>query len=192
MAKLGKIPKKRRGRSRKVATQDRLETLFRDGDGVVFFDNNGLTVAQVTELRTKMRERKVAVKVAKNTMIRRALEATGGNAADFADLLKGPTVVAVGLEDPISAAKGLKEYLKAFEKEEKVPLAVKGGMLEGKRIDAKGVEALATMPGREEMIAMLLGSLNAPAQNLCYALNASVSQFAWALNAYKAKLEEAA
>jgi large subunit ribosomal protein L10 len=192
MAKLGKIPQKRRGRVGKAKTQEALEKMFSTGDGAVFFDNHGLTVQQVTKLRASLRQSNCAVKVAKNTLIGRALEATGHDPKAFEALLKGPTVVAIGLEDPVSAAKGIKEFMKSLDAAEKQPMAIKGGMLEGKVLDAAGVDRLAAMPGREEMISMLLGSLQAPAQNMAYALNASVSQFAWALNAYKTKLEEAA
>ena len=192
MAKLGKIPQKRRGKAGKAKTQEALEKMFSTGDGAVFFDNNGLTVQQVTKLRASLRQSNCAVKVAKNTLISRALEATGRDPKAFASLLKGPTVAAIGLEDPVSAAKGIKAFLKSIEGDEKQPLVIKGGMLEGKVLSAADVDRLAAMPGREEMISMFLGSLQAPAQNLAYALNATVSQFAWALNAYKTKLEEAA
>ena len=70
MAKLGKIPTKRRGRTYKVTTVQELEQLFAEGDGIVLMNNKGLTAAEATELRSKMRENKVAVKIAKNTLIR--------------------------------------------------------------------------------------------------------------------------
>lgn len=187
MAKLGKIPQKRRGRTHRVKAVEELEKLFGKGDGIVLMNNKGLSVAQATQLRTMMRENKVAVKIAKNTLIKIALKNTGYDVGDDLDkLLKGPTMIAVGLEDPVSPAKGVTQFLK--DNEEK--LEIKGGLLEKKLLDVSKVEALAKLPGREELIGMLLGSMLAPAQNLCYALNASVSQFAWALSAYQRKLEE--
>lgn len=193
MAKPGKIPAKRRGTAWKTETIEQMEALFRDGDGIVLLDNIGLSVGQANALRAKLTENKVTVKVAKNTLIKIAFERAGFDTTELAPLLKGPTMVAVGTEDPVSAAKGIAAFLKEadFEKD-KPKLVIKGGILERKVLGLDGVVELSKMPGREEMVAMLLGSIQAPAQNLCYALNASVCQFAWALNAYKAKLEEEA
>jgi large subunit ribosomal protein L10 len=189
MAKLGKTPTKRRGRTPKVEVVAELEKMFRAGDGFVFFENHGLSVKQVSDLRDRLRENKVAVKVAKNTLIRIALKNAGYEIADLDPKLVGPTVVAVGLEDPISPAKGLVKFMKDNDT---ARMALKAGILGEKVLDEKGVESVAKMPGREEMLAALVGSLNAPAQNMAYGLNAAVSQFAWALSAYQRQLEEAA
>ncbi len=187
MAKLGREATKRRGKAPKVAAVAELEQIFRDGDGFVFFDNNGLTVKQVSDLRSQLRENKVAVKVAKNTLIKIALKNAGYDVTGLDPVLVGPTVVAVGLEDPVSPAKGVMKFLKDNEE---ARLSVKGGVVGEDVLDAAGVDSLSKMPGREEMIARLLGSLNAPAQNTAYALNACVSQFVWGLSAYQRKLEE--
>ncbi len=186
MAKPGKSATKRRGKAPKVAAVAEMEQMFRSGDGLVFFDNNGLTVKQVSELRSSLRENKVAVKVAKNTLIKLALKNAGYDVAGLEPFLVGPTVVAVGLEDPISPAKGVMKFLKDNEE---ARLSVKGGIVGEELLDAAGVDKLAQMPGREEMIARMLGSMNAPAQNMAYVLNACVSQFVWGLSAYQRKLE---
>jgi len=194
MAKLGKIATKRRGKSHKIEAVTELEKLFKQGDGIVFMNNKGLSVEQSQALRRSLRERKVAVKIAKNTLLRVALANSGYDIDAVHDekigsirsQLVGPTMVAVGLEDPVSPAKGIMEFLKDHEEK----LEVKGGILEKKALDTNGVVALSKLPGREELIAKLLGSLNAPAQNFAYALNAGLSQFAWALSAYQRKLEE--
>ncbi|MDK2971741.1 MAG: large subunit ribosomal protein [Candidatus Sumerlaeota bacterium] len=186
MAKLGKIPTKRRGRTYKVTTVQELEQLFAEGDGIVLMNNKGLTVAEATELRSKMRENKVAVKIAKNTLIRIALKNAGYPTDDVDKILVGPTMVAVGMQDPVSPAKGAAEFIKNHGER----LEIKGGLLEKKFLDVAKVQELATLPGREELISRMLGSMLAPAQNMAYALNACVSQFAWALSAHKAKLEE--
>ena len=188
MAKLGREATKKIGKAPKTATINELKTLFERGDGFVFLNNKGMTLKQATAFRKELRGKKVAVKVAKNTLIKLALKEAGVNIDAFGKTLVGPTVVAVGLEDPITPAKTILGYLKSNEA---LPLEVKGGLLrsEGKALDVAGVEALSKLPGREEMISMLLGSLQAPAQNLCYAMNNSVAKFAWALAALKDKLE---
>lgn len=194
MAKLGKIATKRRGRVHKVEAIGELERLFREGDGIVLLNNKGLTVEESQKLRRSLREKGVAVKIAKNTLVRMALANTGHDldaaespkAGSIRDKLVGPTVVAVGLEDPISPAKGVMDFLKDHEGK----LEVKGGILEKKVLDTDAVIALSKLPGREELIAKLLGSLQAPAQNMAYALNAAVSQFAWALSAHQRNLEQ--
>jgi large subunit ribosomal protein L10 len=188
MAKLGREARKKIGKAPKTATINELKTLFESGDGFVFLNNKGMTLKQATAFRKELRGKKVAVKVAKNTLIKLALKEAGVNIDAFGKTLIGPTVVAVGLEDPITPAKTILGYLKSNET---LPLEVKGGLLrsEGKALDVAGVEALSKLPGREEMISMLLGSLQAPAQNLCYAMNNSVAKFAWALAALKDKLE---
>ena len=196
MAKLGKIATKRRGKAHKVVAIDELQSLFTGGQGIVLMDNKGLSVEESSNFRRQLRGKNVAVKIAKNTLIGIALKNAGYDIdavdetakAAIKDKLVGPTIVAVGLEDPVSPAKGIMEFLK--DNEDKVE--IKGGLLEGRLINKESVLELSKLPGREEMISMLLGSLNAPAQNLCYAMNACVSQFAWALAAHQRKLEEEA
>ncbi len=185
MAKLGRAATKRRGRSPKVKVVSELESLFSSGDGFVFFDNKGLTLKEATDLRKRLRENKVAVKVAKNTLIKMALKNTGYDVESIESKLVGPTIVAVGLEDPISPAKGVMNYLKDNEGR----IEVKAGIVGKDVLDANGVVALSKLPGRDELIAKLMGSMMAPAQNTVYALNACVSQMAWALAAYQRKLE---
>lgn len=186
MAKLGRAATKRRGRAPKEKAVGQLEKLFAKAQSLVFFDNKGLSMKDVTILRSDLRKQKVAVKMAKNTLIKIALKNSGLDASSVEKYLVGPTMVAVGLEDAVAPAKALVAFLK--DKEEP-KLSIKAGLLDGKALDAAGVDALSKVPSKEEMIARMLGSLNAPAQNFAYALNAGVSQFAWALSAYQRKLE---
>jgi large subunit ribosomal protein L10 len=186
MAKPGKIPTKRRGRVFKTSTVGELEKLLSKGDGIVLMNNRGLTVAQTGELRRQLRANNVAVKVAKNTLIKRALESSGYEVGPIEPLLTGPTMLAVGMSDPVSPAKLVTAFLKTAEDK----LEIKGGLLEKKLLSAAKVGDLAKLPSREELVARMLGSLQAPAQNMAYALNACVSQVAWALAARQRQLEE--
>jgi large subunit ribosomal protein L10 len=195
MAKIGRAATKRRGRAPKIEAVSELEALFGTGDGIVLMNNHGLTLSQMTAFRRQLRNKGVAVKVAKNTLLKRALASSGYDTEGMADrdkrtlvnALTGPTLIAVGLEDPVTPAKEVQGYLKANED---ARLEVKGGLLEKKLMTASEMEALAKLPGREELIARMLGSMNAPAQNLAGVLYACVAQFGYALAAHQRKLEE--
>lgn len=195
MAKLGKAAAKRRGRAPKAAAISELETLVKDGGGIVLMNNLGLSMAKMTELRKKLRDKRVAVKVAKNTLLRQALKNAGydtDNLVDkskksLLDQLTGQTMIAVGLDDPVTPAKEIVAYLKA---EEEAKLEIKGGLLDRKMLTTAEVNALAKLPGKNELIARLLGSLNAPAQNMASVLYQSVAKFGYALSAYEKKLRE--
>ena len=130
----------------------------------VVVDYRGLTVAQDTELRKQLREAGVTYKVYKNTMIRRAAEGTAFAALD--PHLEGPTAIAVSKTDATAAARILAEFAKKADK-----LEIKGGVVEGNYYDEKGVNALATVPSREELLGKLLGSIQSPITNLARVLN---------------------
>ncbi len=197
MAKIGRAATKRRGRAPKIEAVSELEKLFETGDGIVLMDNHGLTLGQMTSLRRRLRNKGVAVKVAKNTLLKRALASSGYDTEGLSDrdkrslenALTGPTIIAVGLEDPVTPAKEVQGFLK---ENEGARLEVKGGLLEKKLMTASQMEELAKLPGREELIARLLGSMNSPAQNTAGVLYACVAQFGYALAAHQRKLEEAA
>ena len=128
--------------------------------GVLFVDFTGMDVEEQPNFRIKMREANVRYQVVKNTLMLRALANTG--VEDAAAILKGtPTGVVFGYDDPIAAAKATVEFKKDNEK-----LKLKGAVLENKTMDAKGAEALSKMPGRQEMLAEILGLIMGPAGNL--------------------------
>ena len=124
----------------------------------VLVDYRGLTVAQDTELRKKLREAGVVYKVYKNTMLNFAFKATVYEA--LAKDLNGPTAVAFGLEDATAPARILLECSKTMPK-----LEFKAGVVDGTYYDEKGIEIIATIPSREVLISKLLGSLQSPIAN---------------------------
>jgi large subunit ribosomal protein L10 len=187
MAKLGREATKRRGRAPKEKAVAELAKVLQLGNGFLLANNKGLTLGQATALRKKMRENKTVVKVIKNTLIRRALVAAGIDVAPLEHLLKRETIVFVGLEDPVTPAKLLLEYAKDNEK-----IEVKGGYLQGKALDAKGVEGLSKLPGREQLLQRFLGSINSPIQKFVYALHATVAKPVYLLDAVRRQKEEAA
>jgi large subunit ribosomal protein L10 len=145
---------------------------------VVVTRQSGLTVSEVGDLRRKMRAASAGYKVMKNRLARIALKGTKFEAC--APLFVGPTAVAVSL-DPVAAAKVAVAYARENEK-----LKVVGGSLGGQLLDARGIEALATLPSLDALRARLLGLLMTPATRIAQVLQAPGGQIARVLKA-KAK-----
>ena len=146
----------------------------------VFLDFKGMTVEHVTKLRAEFRKAGVDYKVCKNTLVRHAIKGAPYE-QKLDDVLVGMTGIAWSYEDPSAAAKVVKAFKKdpAGEK-----LQIKAGLIEGTVLDGKGVEdQLATMPGKNELRAMLLATLQAPLQNFVVLLAAPAQNFAYLLAA---------
>lgn len=161
-----------------------IQAKFEKAQSVVFIDYRGLTVSEVTELRNKMRSAGVEYRVLKNSMIKRAVDNLGIQGVD--EVLAGPTAVAFGYEDPVAPAKILVDFVKAAKKTE-----IKGGVLAGKGIDVAGVKYLAELPSKEQLLAKMMGSLNAPITGFVMVLSGVLRNFVCALNAIKEKKEAA-
>lgn len=137
---------------------------IQDAASVVVVDYRGLTVAEDTELRKNLREAGVTYKVYKNTMVRFAIKDT--DFADLADVLEGPNAIAISKDDATAAARVLSNFAKNAPK-----LELKAGVVEGKYCDAEEIQAIASVPSRDELISRLLGSFQAPVTNLARVLN---------------------
>jgi large subunit ribosomal protein L10 len=145
------------------------------GGSVVLVDYQGINVAQSTQLRARSREAGVEFLVAKNTLAQRAAEAAG--AEGISGFLVGPTALAFS-EDPVAGAKLMTEFSDEVESFE-----VKGGLLDGGRVmAAEEVVALSRLPGREQLLAQLLGAIQAPLAGLVTVLNAPLRNLAVVLN----------
>jgi large subunit ribosomal protein L10 len=146
----------------------------------VFLDFKGMTVEHVTKLRAEFRKAGVEYKVVKNTLVKHALK-DAPYKKKLDDVLVGMTGIAWSYEDPSAAAK----VVKAFKKDPAGDkLHIKAGLIEGSILDAKGVEdQLATMPGKNELRAMLLATLQAPLQSFVALLAAPAQNFAYLLAA---------
>lgn len=138
----------------------------------------GLTVEQLTELRKKARQSKVYVKVAKNTLVARAVEGT--DYACVKDALVGPMLYAFSQEDPGAAGRLIKEFAKANDKLVPKVVAIGGQMYPGSH-----VEKLASLPTREQALAMLMGVLQAPISKLVRTLAEPAAQLARVLAAVR-------
>lgn len=126
---------------------------------LVLVDHRGLTVQQDTELRKQLREAGVFYKVYKNTMMNFAFKGTVFEG--LSDLLNGPSAIAVSKDDATAPARIICEFAKTAKN-----LEVKGGVVEGKVIDVKGVEEVSQIPSREVLLARLFGSMQSPVANL--------------------------
>ena len=153
---------------------------IQEAKSVVFVKFDGLTVAEDTELRREFRKNNVEYKVYKNTLIRYAFHDLGIN--DFDEDLNGPTAVAFG-SDETGAAKVIVEAAKKYQDK----ITVKSAFVEGGKVDANGVKELAAMPSKEQLIAKMLGSLQAPIANFVGVLSAMPRSLVIALNAVAEK-----
>ncbi len=165
--------------AKKLVVED-IKNKIQAAKSVVFVKFVGLTVAEDTELRREFRKNNVEYKVLKNTLIKRAFNDLG--ITSFDDDLNGPTSVAFGA-DETAAAKVIVEAAKKYENK----VAVKCAYVENEKIDENGVKALAAMPSKEELIAKMLGSLQAPITNFVGVLSAMPRSLVIALNAVAEK-----
>ena len=157
-------------RAQKEGVVEELGNIFSDSGVVVIAQYAGMSVAQMQDLRGRMREAGGQVRVAKNRLAKIALE--GKPCEGMAQYLKGQNVFAYS-EDPVTAAKVVEAYAKDNEK-----LVVVGGAMGEEVLDPAGVKAVAAMPSREELIATIAGMLGAPASNLAGAIGAPASNIA--------------
>ncbi|HEX2098553.1 MAG TPA: 50S ribosomal protein L10 [Rubrobacteraceae bacterium] len=144
-------------------------------NSVVLVNYKGINVAQSTQLRERSREAGIEFMVAKNTLAQLAADRAG--VEDISELLVGPTAMAFS-EDPLAGAKLMAEFSNEVE-----PFELKGGLLEGGRVvDATGVAALSRLPGREQLIAQVIGGIQSPLAGLVNVLNGTIRNLAVVLN----------
>jgi large subunit ribosomal protein L10 len=173
-------------RTQKAAAITEIASRFDRMTSAVFVDFKGMTVADVSKLRDQFRKSGVEYRVVKNTLVKQAIKAQPW-AAVLGKTLTGMTGVAWSYEDPAAAAKVVKAFRKDNEK-----LKVKGGLVDGQLLDGATVESqLATMPGKDELRAQLLATLQAPLQNFVALLAAPAQNFAYLLAARKDQAEQA-
>jgi large subunit ribosomal protein L10 len=160
-------------REEKAQVIERLATKLGSGSAVLV-DYQGIDVAQSTNLRRRSREAGVDFVVAKNTLTKRAADEAG--VGDLAEFLTGPTALAFS-EDPVASAKLMAEFADQVES-----FALKGGLLEGGRVlDEAEVVALSRLPGREQLIAQVVGGISSPLSGLVTVLNNTVQGLVVAL-----------
>ena len=166
-------------RAQKEKVVEELGQIFESSGVVVVAHYEGMTVAEMQDLRAKMREAGGSVRVAKNRLAKIALQ--GQPCESIADYLTGMTVLSYS-EDPVAAAKVIDEYAKGNDK-----LVILGGAMGDTALDPEGVKAVAKMPSREELIASIVGCIGAPAANLAGAIGAPASNIASILSTIEEK-----
>ena len=169
-------------RQEKAELIETLQTTLNDSTTVVVAHQVGMTVAESSDLRAKMREAGAGFKVTKNRIAKLALSDTPHTALE--SLFTGPTAIGTS-PDPVAAAKVLVEYAKGNDK-----LTIVGGSMDGKSLDKAGVEALAKLPSLDELRGKLVGILQAPAVKLARVAQAPAGKVARVIKARSDQLQQ--
>lgn len=165
-------------RPEKEAIVAEVKDRFTRAKAVILSDYRGLNVAEITELRKRLREAGMEYKVVKNTLA--TLAARQAAIEGLEKYLVGPIAMAFSYEDPVAPAKVLANFAREFRK-----LELKAGILEGKVIGEAEVKALAELPSREQLLAMVLGALQAPLRGLATVLAGPLRNLAYGLEALR-------
>ncbi len=172
-------------KEKKPEIVDQISDKLSRSEIVVVTDFRGLTVAQITELRRKLRQQGVEYHVVKNTLAGFAADKAGKTG--LSEFLEGPTAIAFGYDDAVQAPKSLMEYQKSAEES---TLQIKGGLLGDRVLTAQEIIALAKLPPKDELIAKVVGLLQAPISGLVTVLGGNLRGFAGVLQARAKQLEE--
>ncbi|WP_397476106.1 50S ribosomal protein L10 [Pusillimonas sp.] len=170
-------------REEKAVVIEEVSAELAKAQSIIIAEYRGLDVAAVTVLRKQARESGVYLRVLKNTLVRRAVADTPFEA--LSAKMFGPLMYAIS-EDPVSAAKVLASFAKTNDK-----LVITGGALPDNALDSEGVKALATMPSREELLAKLMGTMQAPVTQFVRTLNEVPTKFVRGLAAVRDQKEAA-
>ncbi|MFO1254937.1 MAG: 50S ribosomal protein L10 [Sphingomonadaceae bacterium] len=163
-------------RSQKAESVASLNAVFNEVGVVVITRNLGLSVAQSTALRGKIRDAGASYKVAKNRLAKLAIKDT--DYAGIGDMLTGPTAIAASV-DPVAAAKAVVDFAKTNDK-----IEIVGGSMGSQVLNAEGVKALASMPSLDELRATLIGLVQAPATKIAQLSTAPAAKLARVFGAY--------
>lgn len=138
---------------------DEIKEKLDKAQSAIVVDYIGITVAEADALRKNLREANVDYTVYKNTLVKRAIEGT--DYAPLADVLEGPSALAISYDDATAPARVLNEAIKSYKKME-----FKGGVVEGEYLDKEGIQAIADIPSRDVLIAKFMGSIQSPVSKL--------------------------
>jgi large subunit ribosomal protein L10 len=166
-------------RSQKAESVAQLNAVFNEVGVVVITRNLGMTVAQSTALRGKVREAGASYKVAKNRLAKLAIKDT--NYAGIGEMLTGPTAIATSV-DPVAAAKAVVDFAKTNDR-----IEIVGGAMGTQVLTPEGIQALASLPSLDELRAKLIGLVQAPATKIAQLTTAPAAKLARVFGAYAAK-----
>lgn len=179
------MPKHKTVNPAKAAVVAEMKEKLQSAQGAVFVGFTNLDVATVTKLRRKFHEGGVEYKVIKNTLTRIAADELGYDALN--PILEGPTAIAFSTDDVVAPAKILKDFIKETKT---TALTVKAGIADGQVIDVASVDELASLPSREELLAKLVGSMQAPISGVVNVLQGNIRNMVYVLDAVRAKKDE--
>ncbi len=166
-------------KSEKPQVVETLNAVFKQNSVVILTNQSGLTVAEVSDLRNKIRNVPATYAVTKNTLARIAIKGTPCEILD--DSFKGPTAVAAA-NDPIAIAKVIADFAKTNDK-----IQIMGGVMDGRKLSAADVKALSALPSMDQLRATLIGLIQAPATKIAGVLQAPAGQLARVFAAYSKK-----
>lgn len=171
-------------RPEKEAMVQEIQERLSKAQGAVLADYRGLNAEEMTQLRREARNAQVEFKVLKNTLV--ILAAKALDMDDLVPYLNGPTAFAFGYEDPVAPAKVLGEFAKKNK-----ALEIKGGIVEGRVVAAAAVTDLANLPGREQLLSMVLRGMQGPIYGMVNVLQGNIRNLVYALEAVRKQKEAA-
>jgi large subunit ribosomal protein L10 len=151
--------------AQKAAIVDEVAEQLKSSISAIVVDSRGLTVAEVTDLRKQLRDAGIQLRVIKNKVLTRAAEQAGFEGMD--EVFVGPSAVAFSEDDAVTPAKILKTFADNNDN-----LSIKGGIIEGSVADVEKINTFATLPSREDLLAMLANEFMSPVRDVAYALKA--------------------
>ena len=169
--------------SKEKIVQDLIEKL-KDAKGIILTDYKGMTVLQINKLRDDLKEQSVELKVAKNTLLKKAAKEL--EIEEMVNHLAGCTAIAFSSEDGVSPAKWLKEYAK----KNKLPLEIKSGLVEGNFFEKDRILEIADLPSKDVLIARAIGGIKSPINSLVFVLQGTLRGLVYTLEAIKDKKEK--
>jgi large subunit ribosomal protein L10 len=174
--------------TQKEETVGEITEAIRSSQAIVFTDYRGLTVAQVSDLRKKLRDSETSFAVVKNTLFKRASEGLIPADPQIDATLNGPTAAVYAHKDPVATSKAILDYIAANRN---TPLKIKGAVVNGRFFTTADVDALSKVPPREVLISQMLGAFNAPISGFVGTLGGIVSNFVFTLQAVADKKQAA-
>lgn len=174
-------PENKEHRPEKAAMAAEIDQRVAGALYMILADYDGMNMLMTTELKNSLRENGAAYNVVKNRMLARAVP----EGTDLSAMAKGQTAMIYGEGDVVEVAKVIKKFTATNKKP-----VIKGGFVEGKAVSAEDVVALAKLPSKDVLRAMLLGTLQAPCRNLASVLNQKVASLVYVLSAVKEKREQ--
>jgi large subunit ribosomal protein L10 len=171
--------------ARKEQTVGELEDLVARSTVAISANYRGMSVAEMTALRRRMRETGVELRVVKNTLLRLAAER--GGKPNLFQIVEGPTALIFGFGEPRDPAAAITEYLRTS----RTPMTLTGAFFEGQALPASGVGDLASLPSRDQLLSQFMGDLQSPLSMLAGLIQGTLREFAGLIEARSTQMEEA-